>query len=619
MPVPRIVSASPVATWLACSEIVSTPKASAASEPASTPASTASPRPPPCATAANAATAPTSIIPSTPRLRTPERSVTSSPSAASISGIAAATALATSGLIESTVPLRERGAATVQPEVHQHLAAEEEHQEQPLEHERDRSRQLEGDLRRFAADIEQRHQEGRERDPERAQPSERGDDDRGEAIAGGPAVVELPERPGDLAHAREPGARAADHQDHPDRALLRVARIARGRRREAGDGELEAEEGPLDEHPGERDRHERDEERGVEARALEPLPPRGEQREQRVVGELDGDREVVAVRVSPRAEHQVLDEEVGHVGQHEAHQDLVRVQLRAQERGDRRPQHSADRAGEDHARQRPGAPLLLEVDRDAGREDAAEVHLPLGADVPDVGAEPDRESERDQAERRGLEEQLAHAVRVADRIHEIDAERAHRILTERGEDREADDQRQRRGEHRREPLHRTRRHGAADELEGQHGAQCGVASASAGNPPAIQRPISSALVADTSRTGERRPPAITTTRSQISRISPRSSETTSVATPCTARSMTRCRIKADAAISTPQVGCASTITFGRWPISRPTMNFCRLPPDRLCAGAAGPPQRTSYSLMHAAAKPVAAVASTNPWRTMPCP
>src|SRR5262249_33978217 len=46
MPVPRIVSASPVATWLACSEIVSTPKASAASEPASTPARTASPRPP---------------------------------------------------------------------------------------------------------------------------------------------------------------------------------------------------------------------------------------------------------------------------------------------------------------------------------------------------------------------------------------------------------------------------------------------------------------------------------------------------------------------------------------------------------------------------------------------
>src|SRR5215470_6811072 len=268
MPVPRIVSASPVATWLACSEIVSTPKASAASAPASTPASTANPRPPPCATAANAATAPTSIIPSTPRLRTPERSVTSSPSAASISGIAAATALATSGLIESTVPLRERGAAPMEAKVHEHLAAEEEHEQQPLEHERNRPRQLERDLRRLAAEVQQRHQQRRERDSERAQPPERRDDDRGEAVAGRPTVVELPERPGDLAHAREPRARAADQEDHPDRAFLRVARV---RRREAGDAELEAEEGPLDEHPRERNGHERDEDRGVEARALEPL------------------------------------------------------------------------------------------------------------------------------------------------------------------------------------------------------------------------------------------------------------------------------------------------------------------------------------------------------------
>src|SRR5499426_1552212 len=470
MPVPRIVSASPVATWLACSEIVSTPKASAASEPASTPASTASPSPPPCATAANAATAPTSIIPSTPRLRTPERSVTSSPSAASISGIAAATALATSGLIESMVPLRERGPAPVEAEVHEHLAAEEEHEQQPLEHERDRSRQLERDLRRLAAEVQQRHEQRRKRDPERAQSPERRDDDRGEAIAGRPAVVELPERPGDLAHAREAGARAADQQDHPDRALLRVARVARGRRREASDAELEAEEGPLDEHPGERDGNERDEDRRVEARALEPLRPRGKEREERVVGELDGDREVVAVRVPPWPEDEVLHEQVRDVGQHEAHQDLVRVQLRAQERRDRRPKHPADRAGEDHARQRPGAPVLLEVDRDAGREDPTEVHLPLGADVPDVGAEPDREPERDQAERRGLEEELAHAVRVADRVDEVDPERAHRILAERREDREADDQRQRGGEQRREPLHRARGHGAADELEGQHGA-----------------------------------------------------------------------------------------------------------------------------------------------------
>ena len=41
--------------------------------------------------------------------------------------------------------------------------------------------------------------------------------------------------------------------------------------------------------------------------------------------------------------------------------------------------------------------------------------------------------------------------------------------------------------------------------------------------------------------------------------------------------------------STPQVGCAAIITCGRCRISRPTMNFCRLPPDRLRAAASAPP------------------------------
>ncbi|MNN29852.1 hypothetical protein D3C81_1434720 [compost metagenome] len=41
---------------------------------------------------------------------------------------------------------------------------------------------------------------------------------------------------------------------------------------------------------------------------------------------------------------------------------------------------------------------------------------------------------------------------------------------------------------------------------------------------------------------------------------------------------------AAAPTSTPQVGCAATSSLGCWRISRPRMNFCRLPPDRLRAG-----------------------------------
>jgi hypothetical protein len=44
--------------------------------------------------------------------------------------------------------------------------------------------------------------------------------------------------------------------------------------------------------------------------------------------------------------------------------------------------------------------------------------------------------------------------------------------------------------------------------------------------------------------------------------------------------------------STPQVGCDTISSFGLASISRPTMNFCRLPPDRLLAAAPGPPALT---------------------------
>ena len=81
---------------------------------------------------------------------------------------------------------------------------------------------------------------------------------------------------------------------------------------------------------------------------------------------------------------------------------------------------------------------------------------------------------------------------------------------------------------------------------------------------------------------------MTASRSQISNSSSSSSETTSTATPASRRSISACRICALAPTSTPQVGCAAISTFGRCRISRPTMNFCRLPPERLRAAASGP-------------------------------
>ena len=92
----------------------------------------------------------------------------------------------------------------------------------------------------------------------------------------------------------------------------------------------------------------------------------------------------------------------------------------------------------------------------------------------------------------------------------------------------------------------------------------------------------------TGRLGERRPCAITIRRSLTSNNSSNSSLTTSTAQPASRSFNNSPRIWAAAPTSTPQVGWETSSTLGSASISRPMMNFCRLPPDRLRAGACGP-------------------------------
>ncbi len=63
---------------------------------------------------------------------------------------------------------------------------------------------------------------------------------------------------------------------------------------------------------------------------------------------------------------------------------------------------------------------------------------------------------------------------------------------------------------------------------------------------------------------------------------------TSTAAPLAASSISTLRMKAAAPASTPQVGCEAMSTAGSCSTSRPTMNFCRLPPERLRAAAPVP-------------------------------
>ena len=96
---PRIVSARPVATWLTARPSVIIAKIRDNSVPATMPQSAPMMVDPESQAPPNPQAAPTIIMPSTPRLSTPARSVTSSPVAAINSGVDAAS---TERIIAST-------------------------------------------------------------------------------------------------------------------------------------------------------------------------------------------------------------------------------------------------------------------------------------------------------------------------------------------------------------------------------------------------------------------------------------------------------------------------------------------------------------------------------------
>ena len=93
-PVPTITSDRPDTVWFTRNDTASNPWTHASSAPATPPARSESVRLPVCTPVQNPTTAPSSIIPSTPRFITPDRSAISSPRAASRIGVPATIALA---------------------------------------------------------------------------------------------------------------------------------------------------------------------------------------------------------------------------------------------------------------------------------------------------------------------------------------------------------------------------------------------------------------------------------------------------------------------------------------------------------------------------------------------
>src|SRR5947209_4757218 len=122
-----MVNARPVATWLTASPSVIIAKIRDIDVPAMTPHSAPRRTEPVSQAPPKPQAAPTIIMPSTPRLRTPERSVTSSPVAAIRSGVDAAS---TDRMMASSSPTGHLSRREGQPEAVQHEGVTGEHVEQ---------------------------------------------------------------------------------------------------------------------------------------------------------------------------------------------------------------------------------------------------------------------------------------------------------------------------------------------------------------------------------------------------------------------------------------------------------------------------------------------------------
>src|SRR5882757_10892509 len=126
------------------------------------------------------------IMPSTPRLSTPARSATSSPAAASKSGVDAAS---TARMMDSASPMtnslggpagRWHEADAVEDE---RVTGEHEEQQNALEHLGEVERDLHRDLGLLAADESERQEQAGDEDSDRIETAEKRDDDGGETVA----------------------------------------------------------------------------------------------------------------------------------------------------------------------------------------------------------------------------------------------------------------------------------------------------------------------------------------------------------------------------------------------------------------------------------------------------
>ena len=232
----------------------------------------------------------------------------------------------------------------------------------------------------------------------------------------------MPDRPRHLERTRQTRGAARDHQGRPQCLARREAGIPCGRGRQAADLLCETGPGAKQEYPHGADAEQREEHADADPRAFEQA------RDTRHRVEVLGLRKIEPLRILPGPAHQITQHLHRNIHQHQADQDLVGVEPVPQHRRDGRPQHAPQDPRENHRHHDPCAGCLVGQQRHTAGKDRAQDVLPLGADVPDIGAKTYRQPEGDDQQRRGLDQQFAHRVPAFDRLPEKHLEAAQRVF-----------------------------------------------------------------------------------------------------------------------------------------------------------------------------------------------
>src|SRR5262245_21529350 len=398
-PVARNTSARPDTTWFARRVTLDTAWTRARSPLAAAAATRPPKRLPEATVTAKPVSAPTSMSPSSPRLSTPARSATISPSAGRRSAVPARTAAVTMEVRRAVStpapgsPLRlhrrprsdldrrlERRASggdggrwsPRHPIPGEEIAGEEGEQEQALEHEHHRDRELAHDLEHLAPGEEPTQEHGGEPDADRVEAAEPGDDDRRVAVARGEHGDQPVLEPRHLDQAGQAGQPAAD-RDHGERGAGHVEPgVAGGGGVAPDDARREAETAPLLDEVDQRERRQRQHQSRVDPEVTEARQAR-RGRDDRGHGEVGGGR------VLPRPVDEVADQGDRDVAEEEARDDLVDLAAQLEEGGHEPPRGSGEEGHQHHARQ--AQPGRLDRQRPGGGRGGrcgAQVELEIG-------------------------------------------------------------------------------------------------------------------------------------------------------------------------------------------------------------------------------------------------